>query len=362
MSDTSPQLDFQPTDEPEITPIPLMTQAYRFKLTGVRKAAILSILLGDEVASEVFRHLDEEEMQAISRELIAMRSISADVATYVLEEFYTLNRAQDYVAQGGLDFAKRLLIKSLGPDNARRILDRITQSIESSNRFQSLRKFDPQQLSKLLQNEHPQTIALVLAHLDASQAAETVSCLPESTQAELIMRMARLQSVSHDVIRRLSIVFEQKLKNMGDFSQQSVGGIRAVAGLCNRLDREVARKMLEEIELSDPNLALSIRNLMVTFDDLLLVEDMGIREILQRVDKKTIALALKNAIPEIQARFFSNMSVRAVEMMKEDMEFMGQVKLKDVSAAQREVVNTLRELDEKGIISLSGSGGEVYVG
>jgi flagellar motor switch protein FliG len=160
------------------------------------------------------------------------------------------------------------------------------------------------------------------------------------------------------VIRRVSMVLDQKLKSVGDYSRQAVGGVRSVAEICNRLDREVARKMLEEVESENPELALEIRNLMVTFDDLLLIDDIGLREILQRVDKKVLTLALKGTIPELQNRFFSNMSTRAVELMKEEMDYMGQVKVKDVSNAQRQVVDVLRELDEKGVVSLSGGGGE----
>jgi flagellar motor switch protein FliG len=330
---------------------------------GLRKAAILCLILGDEVVSELFKHLEEDEVQLISREIAALTHVTSDTADAVLEEFHQLMTARSFVMSGGIEYAKRLLIKTFGPEVAKRLIDKITRSLESTAGFDALQKVDAQQLSKLFQNEHPQTIALVLAHLDASTAADTMRYLPEAQRPDITMRMAHLGAISQDVIRRISMVLDQKLKAIGNDSRQQVGGIRSVAELCNRLDRDVAGKILEEVDNTNPDLALQIRNLMVTFDDLLLVDDFGIREILQRVDKKVLALALKGTIPEMQNRFFSNMSSKAAEMMKEEMEYMGQVKMKDVSAAQREIVDVMRELDQEGLISLSGTGeeGESYV-
>jgi flagellar motor switch protein FliG len=330
-------------------------------MSGARKAAILCMALGDEVASGLFKHLDEDEVQVITRELATLQRVTSDMADDVVEEFYELMLARSFVVTGGVDYAKRLLVKTFGPEIAKRLLDKITRSLESTAGFEALQKVDPQQLSKLFQNEHPQTIALVLAHLDASTAADTVQYLPEAQRADIVLRMASLQTISQDVIRRVSVVLDQKLKNVGDYNRQVVGGVRAVAELCNRLDREVSRKMLEEIEGAQPDLALEIRNLMFTFDDLLLLDDVGIREILQRVDKRVLTLALKGTMPELQERFFSNMSSRAVELMKEELEFLGQVKLKEVSNAQREIIDILRALDEQGVISLLGGEGDSYV-
>lgn len=327
-------------------------------LRGPRKAAILCIALGDDVTAQLFKHLEESEVQLISKELASLQRIDSEVTNEVLGEFHQSILAKSYLATGGIEHAKRLLIKVYGPDFAKRQLDKITRSLESTVGFEALQKVDPQQLSKLFQNEHPQTIALVLAHLDASTAADSLQSLPESQRTDVALRMANLQPISSDVIRRVSMVLDEKLKSAGDYHRRAVGGAHAVAELCNRLERESSRKILEEIEISDPDLALTIRDLMVTFEDLLLVDDLGIREILQRVDKKAITLALKGTMPELQERIFSNMSARAVEMLKEEMEYMGQVKLKDVSNAQREIIEVLRDLDEKGVISLSGTGDE----
>ena len=332
-------------------------------LSGLKKAAILCLVLGDECASELFKYLEEDEVQLITREIASLTRVTSDTADDVLEEFHNLMLARSYVMSGGIDYAKRLLIKTFGPEVAKRLIDKITRSLESTVGFDALQKVDPQQLSKLFQNEHPQTIALVLAHLDASTAADTMRYIPEIQRPDIAMRMANLGAISQDVIRRISMVLDQKLKAFSSDSRQQVGGIRSVAELCNRLDRDVANKILEEVDSANPDLALQIRNLMVTFDDLLLVDDFGIREILQRVDKKVLALALKGTIPELQNRFFSNMSTKAAEMMKEEMEYMGQVKMKDVSSAQREIVDTMRELDQEGLISLSPNAddGDSYV-
>ncbi len=330
-------------------------------MSGPRKAAILCLSVGDEVASAIFKHLEEEEVQHITKELASLTRVTSEMADDVIEEFYQLMLARTFVVNGGLDYAKRLLVKSFGPEVAKRLLDKITRSLESTVGFEALQKVDPQQLSKLFQSEHPQTVALVLAHLDASTAADTVQYMPEDMRADVILRMASLQTISADVIRRVSVVLDQKLKSVGDMNRQSVGGLRSVAELCNRLNRDVSRKLLEAIEGEQPELALEIRNRMLTFDDLLMLDDVGIREILQRVDKKVLTLALKGTLPELQNRFFGNMSGRAVEMMKEELDFMGQVKAKEVNNAQREIIDILRELDEQGVISLTSSGDDAYV-
>lgn len=244
-------------------------------------------------------------------------------------------------------------------ENAKRLMDKVMHALEGPASFEALQKTDPQQISKLFQSEQPQTIAVVLAHLDSATASSVLLNLPESQRGLIALRLANLQNVSQDVVKRISQVLNQKLSTVsGEMSRTSIGGIRAVADICNRLDRDVMRLMLEQIEVESPSLALEIRNLMVTFEDTLLVDDIGIRKIMQRVDKKVLTLALKGTMTELQERYFSNMSSRAVEMMKEEMDFMGQVKMKDVTAAQREIVEVLRELDEQGVINLGGAENE----
>lgn len=333
------------------------------QLSGARKAAILCLSLGEEAAVELLKHLDEEEVQMISKELAMLPDVKSNTAETVIDEFHQLLLARNYVTMGGVEYAKRLLVKSFGIDQARRLTDKVMHSLEAPASFEAIQKTDPQQLAKLFQSEHPQTIAVVLAHLDPPTASIVLQQLPESQRGDIILRLANLQTVSQDVVKSIAQVLNQKLSTVKGTSRSSVGGIRAVADICNSLDKDSMRLMMEQIEGANPDLSLEIRNLMVTFEDLLLIDDVGIREIMQRVDKKVLALALKGTVEELQQRFYGNMSSRAVEMMKEEMEFMGQVKLKEVTAAQREIVEILRELDEQGIVSLGGGegGADEYV-
>lgn len=327
------------------------------QLSGARKAAILCLSLGEEAATALFKQLDEEEVQILSKELAMLSNVKSKVSAEVVDEFHQLLTARNYVSTGGVDYAKRLLMNTFGAEQAKRLTDKVMHSIEAPVSFEALQKTDPQQLAKLFQSEHPQTIAVVLAHLDPSTASTVLTQLPEASRSDVVLRLANLQTVSQDVVKRIANILNQKLSSVSSLGRSRVGGIRAVADICNSLDRETMRMMLEQIEGQNPELSLEIRGLMVTFEDILLIDDAGIREIMQRVDKKVLALALKGTMPELQDRFFTNMSSRAVEMMKEEMDFMGQVKLKDVTGAQREVVEILRLLDEQGIVSLGGGGG-----
>ena len=331
------------------------------KLTGMQKAAVLMVTLGDETAANIFKYLEEDEIQTISREIAITKHVQPEVAEEVMEEFHTMTQARSYISQGGIEYAKKLLIKSVGPEVARKIIDRLVKALESSAGFTSLERANPQQLSKFIQNEHPQTIALILAHLNASQAAELNSSLPEALRSDVAMRMASLQEISPEVVRRISLILEQKLEALGSFATEAYGGVRAVAELFNRMDRNTGRAVLEKIETENPQLAASIRDLMFVFDDILLIDDNGITEILKRADKKTLTIALKGTSEELQNQFYRNMSSRAVELMKEEMEFMGPVKLKDVEKSQHEVVEIVRQLEEEGVISIGGGGGEDYV-
>ena len=331
------------------------------KLTGMQKAAVLMVTLGDETASNIFKYLEEDEIQSISREIAITKHVQPELAEEVMEEFHTMTQARSYISQGGIEYAKKLLIKSVGPEVARKIIDRLVKALESSAGFTSLERANPQQLSKFIQNEHPQTIALILAHLNASQAAELISSLPEVLRSDVAMRMASLQEISPEVVRRISLILEQKLEALGSFATEAYGGVRAVAELFNRMERNVGRTVLEKIETENPQLAASIRDLMFVFDDILLIDDNGITEILKRADKKTLTIALKGTSEELQNQFYRNMSSRAVELMKEEMEFMGPVKLKDVEKSQHEVVEIVRQLEEEGVISIGGGGGEDYV-
>jgi flagellar motor switch protein FliG len=331
-------------------------------VAGIRKAAILTVLLGDEASAGVFRYLQEDEVQEISREISRLGKIDPEVADTVLDEFHRMTTAQTLVARGGAEFAKRLLVKAFGGDASKKLLDRLNISLQNTLvGFDSLQKADPAQLSKFIASEQPQTIALVLAHLNSSQAAALLSSLPAPLRADIVMRMAGLEQISPEIISKITTILEQKLRSLGDFNRESYGGIRAVAELINRMETKSAASILEKIENENPALALSIRNLMFVFDDVMLIDDQGMREIIQRIDKKTLTIALKGCSEELKVQFFRNMSSRAVEMLREDMDVLGPVKVRDVEASQQQIVAVIRKLDEDGIINLKGGGGDEYV-
>jgi flagellar motor switch protein FliG len=330
-------------------------------MSGARKAAVLTLLLGADLSSQMFKHLREDEIERITKEVAALGAVQPDVSERVLEEFHLLSQAAGHLTRGGVEYARSLLQKSLGPDTARRIIEKVVRSFESTAGFSALEKADPQQLSKFIMGEHPQTIALILAHLNAANAAQLVTLLPETLRADVLTRMANLEEISPEVIRSISAVIEQRLKTLGGPQRESYGGVRAVAELFNRLDRGVSQPVLESIENDSPDLAVAIRNLMFVFDDLATVEDHGLREIIQRVDKKVLTVALKGATDEIKQRFFSNMSKRASDMLKEEMEVLGAIRLREVEKAQQEVVAVARKLEEEGVIQTGAAAGEPYV-
>jgi flagellar motor switch protein FliG len=333
----------------------------REHLSGKQKAAVLCLVLGEDLTAEIFKRLDDDEVQDISREISLIGAVPADITDRVLEEFYNLTLAKEYMTIGGIDYAKKVLIKSLGPEEARKIIDRLIKLLEKSAGFSSLEKINPQQLSKFIQNEHPQTIALILAHLSASQAAELISALPEDMRTEIIIRMANLEEISPEIVKKIAGVLDQKLEALGSYSLEEYGGVKAVSELFNRMDRRASRNVLEQIESRDPELAASIRDLMFVFEDILLIDDQGIMEILKRVDKKSLAMALKGANDELKTKFFRNMSQRAAEMLKEEMEYLGPIRVKEVEKAQHEIVEVVRNLEEEGVIVIGGAGGDEYV-
>jgi flagellar motor switch protein FliG len=330
-------------------------------MSGLRKAAIVALMIGEDASASIFKHLSEDEIETLLSEMAALGRISSKMGEQVLEEFHQTAVAAEHVARGDIEFAKRVLIKSFGPDTARRMIDRVMRAFQSNAGFASLERADPQQLSKFILGEHPQTIALILAHLQPANAAQLATLLPEELRVEVLTRMASLEDISPDVVSRISSVIEVRLKALGGPSREQHGGVRAVAELFNRLERTVSTPVLEAIEEQRPELAVSIRNLMFVFDDLLHVDDNGMREIIQRADKKGLTIALKGASDEIRQRFFGNMSKRAGEMLREEMEVLGAVRLRDVEKAQQEVVAIARKLEEEGLISTGAAAGEAYV-
>lgn len=330
-------------------------------LSGARKAAIVLMALGEEKSAQVFKHLQEHEVEALAREIASVGNVNAEMGETVLSEFKDMTEAMGHIASGGVDQARKLLERSVGPEATKRILDRVIKSFNVSAGFASLEKANPQQLSKFILGEHPQTIAVILAHLNAGAAAQLVSQLPDDLRADVIVRMASIDEILPEVIGRISSVIEQRLKSLGGPSREQHGGVKAVAELFNRMDRSLSQSALEMVEERSQDLAVQIRNLMFVFDDLASVEDQGIREIVNRADKKALTVALKGASEDIRNRFFNNMSKRAVEMLREEMELMGAVRLREVEKAQQEVVAIARKLEEEGVITTGAGAGEPYV-
>ena len=332
------------------------------RMTGVRKAAILMAVMGEEAASAIYKTLSEKEVEVVTKELAELGRVPAEVAHLVLEEYGKLALTQDYLATGGIEFATRLLVKAFGVDTANNLLQKVVRLQELSvGQLDSLQKADPQQLAKFLEGEHPQTIALILAHLDGKQASALLMKLPEQARAQSVKRLAQLRQFSPEMAEKVSVVLNRRLLSLGEQSRKTYAGFKSVADVMNRLEPAAAKTILENIEQDDPKTAISIRNLMFTFEDLLGVADVSVREWLGSMDKKALALALKGASADLKDHVFRAMSSRAVEMLKEDMEALGPVRGKDVLQAQQEAVTLLRKLEADGKVTLKTEGDDEYV-
>lgn len=331
-------------------------------IPGLRKAAILILVLGDETSAEILRNLEEDEVQILSREVARLSAVSAEQAESILEEFHEMSLAHDYVLKGGIDYARRLLVSAYGPEHAKKLLDRLMKSMGTEMvSFDVLQKADPQQLAKFIHNEHPQTIALVLSHLNPTQAASLLVSLPAEMRSDIALRMANLDQISPEVISKIAGVIEQKLKALGEFSRESYGGVRAVSEMFNRLDSGSSKEILERIEESDPALVETIRHLMFVFEDLLMIDQNGLKEVLSRIDRKLLTTALKGTSEKLREHFMACMSQRGAQMLREDMDALGAVKIKDVEQTQQQIIAVVRQLEAEGVVSLKGTVGEQYV-
>lgn len=320
---------------------------------GLRKAAILLVALGDELGKKLMQGLSDEEVQRLTNEITKLDAVAPELMTQVLTEFYGLLETQQYVVRGGADYAMKLLTEAFGPARATAMLAQVKGTQErTAGDLAMLQKMDPQQLSKFLESEHPQTVALVLAHLDAKRGAALLMYLDEGLRVQAVQRLAEMRQFSPEMAQKVALILHRKMMSLGSTGRRSYAGFKAVAELLNRLDQTASKGILEEIEQKQPKLAIGIRTLMFTFDDLLTVPPPSIREIVGAVDKKVLAVALKGAKDNIRAHLFQAMSSRAVEMMKEDMEVMGPVRMKDVSSAQLEILNTAQKLESEGKIVL----------
>ena len=332
-------------------------------LSGLKKAAVLLVTIGEVASSKVLKTFTEDEVHMLGREVARLHNVSTESSERVLEEFYQMSVAHDYVLKGGVEYARSMLITAFGPDQARSLLDRLMKTIGSdAANFDALQKADPQQLAKFIHSEHPQTIALILSHLKSSQAAALLSSLPAEMRPDVALRMAHLDQISPDIIARIATIIGQKLKALGELNRESYGGIHAVAEMFNRLDAGSSKEILDNIEVQDPTLVETVRHLMFVFEDLLTVDSGAIKEILSRVDRKMLTLALKGTSENLRNHFMSNMSQRGAEMLREEMDTMGPVKIKDVEGAQQQIISVVRQLENEGVISMKGGGGgEQYV-
>jgi len=333
-----------------------------FSDPGLRKAAILMVVLGEEAASHVYRNLPEGDVERLTRRIAELEYFDPETAVAVLEEYYQLTLTQNYLAAGGPDYAQKLLLKAFGEAGAQRLLHQVSNAMErTAIHLESLQEADPQQLAKFLEVEHPQTIALILAHFHSRQASALLLRLPEEVRGETVKRLAQLRQFSPDVAQKVALALNKRLESLGEQSRRAYAGFKGAADLLNQLEPVASKSILENIEKDDPKMALAIRNLMFTFEDLLGVPEAGVRELLAQLDKKTLALALRGANEELKNLIFKSMSSRAVDMLKEDMEILGAVRSKDVHQAQHEIVDVARRLEGEGKIVLIAELQEDYV-
>ena len=330
------------------------------ELSGIEKAAILLIGLGPERSVNVFKHLKEEEIEQLTLEIANTRSVSAQKKEQIMDEFYEVCLAQQYIAEGGINYAKELLEKALGAEKARDVIGKLTASLQVRP-FEFVKKTDPTQLLNFIQDEHPQTIALILSYLSSSQASVIIAALAPEKQADVAKRIAQMDRTSPDVIKEVEKVLERKLASLMNQDYTIVGGVDAIVEILNTVDRGTEKHIIETLEIEEPELADEIRRKMFVFEDILSLDDKSIQRVLREVDNNELAMALKGSTEEVQTVIFNNLSKRLAVMIREDMEFMGPVRLKDVEEAQQKIVNIIRKLEDSAEIIISRGGGDEIV-
>ncbi len=332
------------------------------KLTGPQKAAILISAIGEAPAAGILRNLPNEDLERITQEVNSLGRVPVVISRQVLEEYHQLASGNDPVTQGGPQTLKRLLVQAFGETTAKSLLQRLASDEEmGSGRVESLQKADPKQLARLLEAEHPQTIALILGHLDAKQASALLMHLPRERRADAVRRLASLRQFSPRIAERVSTAVNRRLRSAGEDNKRTYSGFQSVADLMNSIDSESSREILQKIEEHDTTLAVRVRELMFTFEDFLKVDVIQMRELAGAVDKKCLAIALKGAAEDLRNHFFQTMSSRAVEMLKEDTEAMGPIRNKDVLKSQMEIVAAARNLEAEGKMILKSDGGDDFV-
>lgn len=330
------------------------------EITGVQKAAILLIALGPDKSSNVFKHLKEDEIEQLTLEIANTRSVSPAMKDAVLDEFYEVCLAQQYIAEGGIGYAKDLLEKALGSERAKDVIGKLTASLQVRP-FEFVRKTDASQLLNFIQDEHPQTIALILSYLSSNQASAIISALSPEKQTDVAKRIAQMDRTSPDVIKEVEKVLEQKLASLVNQDYTIVGGVDSIVDILNTVDRGTEKHIMESLEIEDPELADEIRKKMFVFEDILSLDDRSIQRVLREVDNNELAVALKGSNEEVQNLIFSNLSKRLATMIREDMDFMGPVRMKDVEEAQQKIVNIIRKLEDSAEIVISRGGGDEII-
>jgi len=328
--------------------------------SGRRKAAILIAALGKSSAAEIYRYLGEDEVETITMELANLGKIDSDTIDGVYRDFYQVGTAQRYITVGGVDYAREILEEALGADRADDVVNRLSTFLQVSP-FDFIRRTDPKAISNFLVNEHPQTIALVLAYLDANQASAMLQALDPQKQAEVARRLALLDHTSPEVIREIERVMEKNLSAILSQEFNTAGGVSTLVEILNRVDRATEKAILETLGDRDPELADQIKNLMFVFEDIVQLDDRSVQQVLREVDSKELSLALKGVNEDVAGKVFKNMSKRAASMLQEEMEFMGPVRLKDVEAAQQRIVNIIRQLEDSGEIIIARGGEEEII-
>ena len=330
------------------------------QFSGVQKAAILLIALGPEKSATIFKHLKEDEIEELTLEIANTRSVDPQTKEAVLNEFYQVCLAQQYIAEGGIGYAKELLEKALGDDRAQDVISRLTASLQVRP-FEFVRKTDPSQLLNFIQDEHPQTIAMILSYLSPTQASLVLGALPLEKQSDVARRIATMDRTSPDVIKEVERVLERKLASLVNQDYTIVGGVDAIVAILNSVDRGTEKHIMETLEIEEPELADEIRKKMFVFEDILLLNDRAIQRVLRDVENSDLAVALKSTNEEVQNVIFKNLSTRLAAMIKEDIEFMGPVRMKDVEEAQQKIVGVIRKLEDAGEIVISSGGGDDIV-
>ncbi len=330
------------------------------KMSGLQKSAILLITLGPEKSANIFKHLKEEEIEELTLEIANTRNVTTQIKEDITNEFYQLCLAQQYIAEGGIGYAKELLEKALGSEKAVSVISKLTASLQVKP-FEFVRKTDASQLLNFIQDEHPQTIALILSYVSASQASMIISALPPEGQADVAKRVALMDRTSPDIIKEVEKILESKLASLVNQDYTIIGGVDAVVDILYAVDRGTEKHIMETLEIEEPELADEIRKKMFVFEDILLLDDRAIQRVLRDVDNNDLAVALKGANEQVQTAIFNNLSKRLSAMIKEDMEYMGPVRMKDVEEAQQKIVNIIRKLEDSAEIVISRGGGDEIV-